>query len=587
MGKSAKASHKSPAASPVQLIRYFLVNYPLALGVSAVGLFVAGLAESFGIASLLPLLGELTGSKASLPAPLNRIFNLVFEVAGVTPSTQTLLIIVVGLIVARVLLTSCVMIFAGRMSSIATADFRIRALDALSGARWSYFVSQKTGKPATAIANNASRAGQGLLILCQLIASTLQATLLAVFASLISWGATVLAVVVGGVTAVCLTWLAIRIRRNNRARTILTANMTSRLLANLSNMKALKAMAAEGRAKKLVQRDVASIRRSETVNVILGKTMDSLQEFTKLAALIGLFVFLITFRPNGLESMFVILVLFQRMLQNLGQVQRQYRALINCEAPFEHIQELISEAEASGENRGGHAKPSLERELRLDRVTFAYDDSVILNDVTVRVPVGHLVCLNGPSGAGKTTLLDIVCGLVRPQSGEVFIDKVPLGDVDLRAWRRQIGYVPQELILLHDTILANVTLGDTDYSEADAEKALRASGAWGFVSRLPNGLHTVVGEQGLRFSGGQRQRIAIARALVRRPRLLILDEITASLDPATEQEICERLTDLRGQVTILASSHQPALSRIADAVYRLEGGRAEEMAHSEVDTLQA
>jgi ATP-binding cassette subfamily C protein len=107
------------------------------------------------------------------------------------------------------------------------------------------------------------------------------------------------------------------------------------------------------------------------------------------------------------------------------------------------------------------------------------------------------------------------------------------------------------------------------------------------VSRLPNDLHTVVGEQGLRFSGGQRQRIAIARALVRRPRLLILDEITASLDSATEQEICERLLDLRGEVTILASSHQPALSRIADAVYRLEGGRAKEMAHSEVNKLEA
>ena len=209
MGKSNKASHKSAATSPSQLIRYFVVNYPIALSLSVIGLFVAGLAESFGIATLLPLLGELTGSKVGLPPPLNRIIDVVFDLAGVTPSTQTLLVIVVGLIVARVVLTSCVMIFVGRISSIATADFRIRALEALSGARWSYFVSQKTGKPATAIANNASRAGQGLMILCQLIASASQAALLAVFASLISWGATVLAVLVGGVTAVCLTWLAI------------------------------------------------------------------------------------------------------------------------------------------------------------------------------------------------------------------------------------------------------------------------------------------------------------------------------------------------------------------------------------------
>jgi ATP-binding cassette subfamily C protein len=156
----------------------------------------------------------------------------------------------------------------------------------------------------------------------------------------------------------------------------------------------------------------------------------------------------------------------------------------------------------------------------------------------------------------------------------VRIDDVDLADLDLRAWRRMIGYVPQENLLLHDSVLRNVTLDDPEVSEADVEYALRAAGAWDFVASLPEGVHTLVGERGSRFSGGQRQRITIARALAHRPRLLILDEATASLDPTTEAALCETLAGLRGSVTILTISHQPALVATADRVYRVEKGRA-------------
>ena len=133
-----------------------------------------------------------------------------------------------------------------------------------------------------------------------------------------------------------------------------------------------------------------------------------------------------------------------------------------------------------------------------------------------------------------------------------------------------IGYVPQENLLLHDSIWRNVTLGDSDLSEADAERALRSAEAWEFVQSLPKGLHTVVGERGAKLSGGQRQRIMMARALVHRPRLLIMDEPTSALDPRSEAAICATMHGLRGQLTILAISHQKALIDIADRVYLLQ-----------------
>ena len=137
-----------------------------------------------------------------------------------------------------------------------------------------------------------------------------------------------------------------------------------------------------------------------------------------------------------------------------------------------------------------------------------------------------------------------------------------------------IGYVPQETQLLHDTVLHNVTLDDPGLCDADAERALKEAGAWEFVAALPEGMDSIVGERGEKLSGGQRQRIVIARALVHRPKLLILDVATSALDPVSEAAIQQTIEQLRGKLTLLAISHQAALVDAADRVYRLENGRA-------------
>ncbi len=136
--------------------------------------------------------------------------------------------------------------------------------------------------------------------------------------------------------------------------------------------------------------------------------------------------------------------------------------------------------------------------------------------------------------------------------------------------------MPQESLLLHDSVMHNVTLGAEGLDESDVEQALKAAGAWDFVTQMPEGIHSVVGERGARLSGGQRQRVMIARAMAHHPKLLILDEATSALDPATEKAICDTLTTLKRDITILAVSHQSALAEIADRVYRLSQGAVAE-----------
>ena len=164
---------------------------------------------------------------------------------------------------------------------------------------------------------------------------------------------------------------------------------------------------------------------------------------------------------------------------------------------------------------------------------------------------------------------------MRPDTGTVRIDGVPLEALDLERWRAMIGYVPQELFLLHDSVRLNVSLGDPELSEADVVSALRDAGALEFVNALPEGLDASVGERGMLLSGGQRQRIAIARAIVHRPQLLVLDEATAALDADHETAIWQTVARLGEHTAVVAISHQPALTQFADRVYRIQGGKVE------------
>ena len=178
--------------------------------------------------------------------------------------------------------------------------------------------------------------------------------------------------------------------------------------------------------------------------------------------------------------------------------------------------------------------------------------------------------LIGPSGAGKTTIVDLIVGLYRPKAGSILVDDVNLTEIDLKAWRKIIGYVPQELTLLKGNVIDNMTFGDPNLSEADVNEALRLAGASGFVNALPDGVRTDIGTMGAKLSGGQRQRLSLARALVHKPRLLLLDEVTSALDEVTEAQICNNIGELAGQLTIVAITHRPAWKKVASKVYQID-----------------
>jgi ATP-binding cassette subfamily C protein len=351
-------------------------------------------------------------------------------------------------------------------------------------------------------------------------------------------------------------------------------SLLARLSDHLQSVKPLKAMARENLANALLEGDTTQLNRALQKEIFSKEALRALQE-PMLAILIaaGLYVALVRFGMS-LASVMLLAFLLVRVLLYLGRMQREYQKMVTSESAYWSLQSAMEGARKEGENPPEGAAPVLRHAIRFDDVGFRYRDRWILRNVSLTIPAGGITAIVGASGAGKTTVVDLVTALLRPQEGEVWIDELPLQRVDWRAWRRMIGYVPQETLLLHDTVASNVTLGDPELTHADAEAALRAAGIWDFVSGLPEGLETVVGERGGKLSGGQRQRVAIARALAHKPRLLILDEATSALDPETETAICRTLEGLRGALTIIAISHQSPLVDAADRVYRMDDGTA-------------
>jgi ATP-binding cassette subfamily C protein len=272
-------------------------------------------------------------------------------------------------------------------------------------------------------------------------------------------------------------------------------------------------------------------------------------------------------------------LILARTVSTMGKAQQDWQTYVIAEQGFEAIEETITAARAMREPNEGGVAPQFAKDIEFRDVVFDIEDTRIIHGVSFTIPRGRVTTIHGTSGAGKTTLVDLLLGLHKPTGGQILIDGINLSEFDLLAWQKLTGYVPQELMLFHDTVAENVTLGQQEFSREDVERALEQAGAMDFVSKIPEGMDTIVGERGARLSGGQRQRIAIARALVHRPQLLILDEATTALDPVTEAAIVAnvcRLSEETG-LTVLAISHQPAWARAAQHLIHLKAGEVFEI----------
>lgn len=558
----------------MRVFRYFVHVYPLQSLVVLICLLFAGLMDGIGISVLLPAISIASGAETgnSEAGEYELWVRAALEKLGVEQSLGTLLL----LILVAFWFKGIILLLSKRqvgytVAHIAT-DLRLGLLRALLAARWPFYTRQPVGVAANAMATEADRASQTFRYLALISTYGVEATLYTGIALAISWRATLAAAVAAIITVRTLHALVRMSARAGRKQTELLKSLLAKLTDALQAVKLLKATGREASIGPLLADDTRRLNRQLQRRVLSQEALRALQEpILVMLMCAGAFIAL-SVLETAFSSVLVMIVVFTRTLTRVNSMQSKYQSMATESSALWSLTELIDQAEAAREPSGGGRAPRLEREIALRDVVMRYNERNTLDSASLVIPAGSITAIVGASGAGKTTIVDLITGLVEPESGTISVDGVPLGEFDLHEWRESIGYVPQEMLLLNDSVRMNVTFGDPNLSDDQIEEALRAAGAWEFVASLPDGIDTGVGERGALLSGGQRQRIAIARALVHHPRLLILDEATAALDAESEADVLASIVKLRGKSTVVAISHQPALTKIADHVFRIENG---------------
>jgi subfamily B ATP-binding cassette protein MsbA len=242
-------------------------------------------------------------------------------------------------------------------------------------------------------------------------------------------------------------------------------------------------------------------------------------------------------------------------------------------AAAERVFETLDISSVIAEHPKARVLPPLHREIAYEHVSFQYGEQPVLRGVSLTIPFGETLALVGPSGGGKTTLVNLLPRFYDPTAGRVRMDGMDLRHVTLRSLRGQVGLVTQETFLFNDTVRANLALGKPTAAFAEIVEAAKQAGAHAFISRLPKGYDTVIGERGDLLSGGERQRLAIARAILKSPTILIFDEATSQLDAQSEHLITEAIERLRQGRTVIVIAHRLSTVRLAHRIALLQEGR--------------
>ncbi len=557
----------------VGMLMAYVRAYPGRSATAMLAVFVAGLLDGLGLSMLLSMLTLASKNMATeTPSLPERLAIRVAEMLGLQPTAMTLLILAIVLITFKAILTLLANRQVGYTVAYIATNLRLGLIRAVMDARWSHYLQQSAGRLSNAVASEAQRASEAFQHGSEMMALLLNSVIYLGIALSISAPAGLAAIVAGGVLLLLLQSLIRYARRAGQNQTDLLMSLVTVIGAQLAAAKPLKAMAREAHVDALLVDQMRRLKRALRQQVYSKEALTALLE-PLLAIMVGLgFFFSLVVLKMPITLVLLLVFLLGRVVGYLSKALRAYQHVVLRESAYWSLIDAIEKAHALREPHGGERRVALTREIRFEAASFSHGGQNTLDRQSFTIDAGILTAVVGPSGSGKTTLLDLVVGLLHPTEGRILVDGVPMDELDMRAWRGQIGYVPQESAMVDESVAFNLTLGE-NLPEAAIREALRKADALEFVDALPEGMHTRIGENGSRLSGGQRQRLAIARALIHEPRLLILDEATSNLDPEAQSAVIETIRHLKGKLTMIAVAHQGRLIEAADCIYHLSGGK--------------
>jgi ABC-type multidrug transport system fused ATPase/permease subunit len=450
-------------------------------------------------------------------------------------------------------------------------DTRSRLAEGLLFAEWNYVQGQRLGDLVNVligqIATTAMTARQAMNLLSMVGTVTVYIT----FAMLVSPLATLMLAGTVGVTG-AITWYVFRAMSSLGSRSIgVIGTLNHQVNEMISGFVVLKSMGVESGAVNRLRRHTQELKHVTMKIGILRAGLNSAMEPGIVTALITV-VILEAITSFDYAALSVVGLLLFRTFQRVYAVTVSVGMLGEGVASVAAVERLSGELQVNREQSSGLVLAEFES-VELRGLSVSYGESnAALRDINFQISKGEFVGIVGQSGAGKSTLAGVIMGLVNPSQGTVLVNGSDINEIDRRSWREQIGFVPQETFLFNDSVEENIKVWRPSIDEDSLKRASRISQSTEFIANLPDGMASPLGDRGIGLSGGERQRLALARAIVSDPRLLLLDEATSSLDTESERAFQDALSEIKGDVTILAIAHRLSTVVDADRIVVLEKG---------------
>ena len=536
---------------------------------------VAAIIEGFGLTLLFPLLAQFGIGSSGAASPLAQAVNVVLAALGIPGDLSGLLVFVVIVLQIQVGATLLRGWFESDCMARYVGAWQSALFEAFVAADWTYSMGERSATQASAILTESGRIAASLNLLVQILGCIVMAIIYAGLSLASAWQVVAFLIAFGAAAYAITRPLISRGGDIGRAVSLSAEDIQHRTHEFLQNLKLVKATATEVTAAGVFNDIVDHFRAvsfRENIHPKIVLAIYTSLGFLMLCTGIWVSVRLLQLPPAAIVvSIYVFLRLYMQ-LSNLQGFRQSFAMMLPS---LTTVNALLSRAQAAAERTHGGIRLSSTDAvvLELKDLKVCYDEHVALTGVTCHLPAGALIGVTGPSGAGKSTLVDAIVGLIRPTVGDVMVDGHSLDSLDIPSWRRSIGYVGQETLLMRGSVAQNIAWGFDGINPKAIREAAALAHADDFIQAMPEGYNTIVGDRGVRLSGGQRQRLGLARAMLGTRRLVILDEATSALDSESEACVLDAVANLRGRVSIIMVAHRLSTLRLADNILVFESGR--------------
>ncbi|MBD2499590.1 ABC transporter ATP-binding protein [Anabaena azotica] len=450
----------------------------------------------------------------------------------------------------------------------------------------SYFETAKAGDLSYRLTEDIDRIGEVVnKLFHDFIPCVLQLVAIPIYMIYLNWQLTLATVIVAPLMGILIGWFGERLRKYSLRSQNRVSDLSAILTEVFSGIRLIRAFAAEkyeiARFSREAERSFQAKYSTERLKAIQIPIVGFLEA---LSALSLLMVGAWQIQQNNLTvgEFFSYLAAAGLLIDPIGHVTNNYNEFKQGEASVDRIFELMAMQPTVVEKPSAITLPAVKGKVEYRSVTFAYKPGEpVLKDISLLAFPGEAIALVGASGAGKTTFVNLLPRFYDPSTGQILIDDIDIHDVKLESLRQQIGIVPQETVMFSGTIAQNIAFGKEIYDMEAVVTAAKIANAHQFITQLPEGYNTWVGERGVNLSGGQRQRIAIARAVLLNPQILILDEATSALDSESEALVQEALERLMVNRTVFIIAHRLSTVRRCDRILVLERGQIVESGNHE------